>query len=110
MSTAPTGTATDETLELLRGMLEERFVVQTNRLTELTVRGQLPGRGGLDAHTLEAHVSAVRRAIADTAGALRRMSEGSYGVCEDCHRAIPLGRLRSWPSARYCTRCQGNRG
>lgn len=95
-----------EGLELLRTMLEEQFVVQTNRLTELTVYGRLPGHGGYDPRTLEVHAAAARRAIADTAGALRRMSEGSYGRCVACHCSIPLARLRAVPHARHCSRCR----
>jgi len=29
-----------------------------------------------------------------------------YGVCEECHRAIALARLRVMPAARLCTICQ----
>ncbi|WP_285691488.1 TraR/DksA C4-type zinc finger protein [Actinoplanes sp. NBRC 103695] len=36
------------------------------------------------------------------------MSEGTRGTCEDCHRPIPLGRLRAMPQARHCTRCHRN--
>ncbi|UQU64633.1 TraR/DksA C4-type zinc finger protein [Couchioplanes caeruleus] len=109
----PTETAavTGEPLELLRAMLEEQFVVQTNRLTELTIYGRLPGHGGYDPHMLDLLAAAARRSIADTAQALRRMSEGTYGHCANCRRPIPLGRLRSVPQATHCTRCdQPGRG
>ncbi|HEX5201489.1 TraR/DksA family transcriptional regulator [Paractinoplanes rhizophilus] len=98
-----------EPLELLRTMLEEQFALHTQRLTELTVYGRLPGHGGYDRHTLDVLAAASRQAIADAAGALRRMSEGTYGVCEDCGRPIPLGRLRALPHARHCTRCDPGR-
>jgi DnaK suppressor protein len=35
-----------------------------------------------------------------------RLAAGTYGVCEDCHTAIPLARLRAIPTARYCVKCQ----
>jgi hypothetical protein len=105
----PPETAVAEPLELLRIMLEEQFALHTNRLTELTVYGRLPGHGGYDRHTLDVQVAASRQAIADTAGALRRMSEGTYGICEECQSAIPLGRLRVVPHARSCTRCDPHR-
>jgi RNA polymerase-binding transcription factor DksA len=100
-----TETVADEPLELLRSMIEEQFVLQTNRLTDLTIHRRLPGHGGYDSHTLELLAAAARQGIADTAHALQRMSEGTYGACENCGRAIPLGRLRAVPHARYCTRC-----
>jgi DnaK suppressor protein len=104
----PTDVA-DEPMELLRSMLEEQFAVHTNRLTELTVYGRLPGHGGHDPDVLRVLAADARQGIADTAQALRRMTEGSYGICEDCGKAIPLGRLRSLPHARQCVRCQRHR-
>jgi len=95
-----------EPMELLRSMLEEEFAVQTARLTELTVYARTPGRGGYDAHTLDLLAAAARQRIADTARALRRMSEGTYGVCGDCDRPIPLGRLHSMPYAGHCALCE----
>lgn len=41
-------------------------------------------------------------------GALQRFEEGSYGVCEDCGRAVEWGRLKVLPytSLRVeCIRC-----
>jgi DnaK suppressor protein len=38
--------------------------------------------------------------------ALRRASDGSYGLCEDCDVAIPLPRLEAEPTALRCVRCQ----
>jgi DnaK suppressor protein len=35
-----------------------------------------------------------------------RLAAGTYGVCEACHRAIPIARLRAMPTARYCVACQ----
>ncbi|MCU7730980.1 TraR/DksA C4-type zinc finger protein [Actinoplanes sp. KI2] len=106
---AETAAVAGEPLELLRTMLEEQFAVQTSRLTELTVYGRLPGHGGYDPRTLELLAATARRNIADTAQALRRMSEGAYGLCQDCRRPIPLGRLRAVPHATSCTRCDRHR-
>ena len=38
--------------------------------------------------------------------ALLRLEGGTYGVCQDCQRAIPLARLRAMPAARLCVPCQ----
>jgi DnaK suppressor protein len=38
--------------------------------------------------------------------ALRRLDEGTYGVCEDCEEPISQGRLRALPFARRCVECQ----
>lgn len=37
--------------------------------------------------------------------ALRRIEEGSYGLCVDCGVAIPFDRLRAEPWARRCVAC-----
>src|SRR3954470_2622619 len=95
--------------ELLRTMLEERFAVHTARLTQLTVYRRLPRHGGHDAHTLDVLATSARQGIAETAQALRRMSEGTYGICEGCHKPIPLGRLRVVPHATHCVPCAAKR-
>lgn len=38
--------------------------------------------------------------------ALARLSEGSYGLCEDCAQRIPQARLEAEPTALRCVRCQ----
>jgi RNA polymerase-binding protein DksA len=39
-------------------------------------------------------------------GAMLRMSDGSYGSCEDCGLAIEFERLRATPFATRCFDCQ----
>ncbi|MGB6067753.1 MAG: TraR/DksA family transcriptional regulator [Desulfomonilaceae bacterium] len=38
--------------------------------------------------------------------ALERLKHGEYGVCEECGEPIPEQRLRLFPAARLCVRCQ----
>ncbi len=38
--------------------------------------------------------------------ALRRLDDGTYGVCQDCHEAIVPKRLDALPWAKYCLPCQ----
>lgn len=45
----------------------------------------------------------VRR---DVEGALRRLEEGTYGICEGCGNEISEGRLRVMPFAHYCVPCR----
>jgi len=37
--------------------------------------------------------------------ALRRISEGTYGICEKCGGPIPKARLEIVPHARFCMKC-----
>jgi RNA polymerase-binding transcription factor DksA len=94
-------------IEVLRTALEAQFQRSTEQLAVLTVRSQRPDRGGYeDDDTLAALIASARRAVADTAQALRRMAEGSYGICERCAADIPLQRLEILPHARFCVPCQ----
>ena len=38
--------------------------------------------------------------------ALRKIGEGSYGVCEECSKAITQKRLLAMPHAPLCIKCQ----
>lgn len=41
--------------------------------------------------------------------ALRKLEEGSYGICEDCGAEISEERLRIIPFAIYCVECMESR-
>jgi RNA polymerase-binding protein DksA len=51
------------------------------------------------------HVEELR----DIEAALRRMVEGSFGACSDCGADIGFERLKVYPTAKRCVRCQGQR-
>ena len=38
--------------------------------------------------------------------ALKKMEEGTYGICEECEDEIPPGRLKVMPLAKLCLMCQ----
>jgi len=41
--------------------------------------------------------------------ALKKIDEGSFGICEDCKGLITKVRLRAVPYARLCVKCQQKR-
>lgn len=43
----------------------------------------------------------LRHSLADVKHALSKLDKGTYGLCEECGRAIPERRLRRIPEARY---------
>jgi len=47
-----------------------------------------------------------RHELDEIEAAQARLEAGAFGVCESCHRAIPLARLRAIPTARTCAICQ----
>lgn len=44
--------------------------------------------------------------LAEVSDALRRIQNGTYGICEGCEEKIPVKRLEVFPSARFCVNCQ----
>jgi Prokaryotic dksA/traR C4-type zinc finger len=52
---------------------------------------------------LAAYDVGLRVAVRD---ALAKLTSGTYGYCETCHRPIPAARLEAVPYARRCVACQ----
>ena len=46
------------------------------------------------------------RLINKIKGALDRIEDGSFGICEMCEEEISIGRLRARPVASYCIQCK----
>ena len=65
----------------------------------------LDSRAAID----EATVSMAARELADVSAALRRIENGTYGVCEECGEPIAEARLRALPATPFCTACQAAR-
>lgn len=53
---------------------------------------------------------AARREIGEIDEAVRRWEAGTYGVCVDCGRGIPIARLRARPFATRCVSCAEKAG
>jgi RNA polymerase-binding transcription factor DksA len=51
----------------------------------------------------------VRRELAEIERALRRIDDGSYGLCQACGGPMGMQRIRAIPEARYCVSCSGGR-
>ena len=60
---------------------------------------------GFERAQLTALLTAARHRVTDVDDALRRIDEGTYGVCEQCGRPIAPDRLAVRPSARRCIAC-----
>jgi RNA polymerase-binding transcription factor len=59
------------------------------------------------------HVAALasqaRDHLAQIEAAMRRLAQGSYGICEECAQAIPAARLAARPAAATCLPCATRR-
>jgi len=49
---------------------------------------------------------AGRQTLGDIMEALKKMEEGTYGVCDVCNKPIDMPRLEAVPQARLCISCQ----
>lgn len=47
-----------------------------------------------------------RESLYDLDDALKRIEEGTFGICEDCKGLITKVRLKALPYARSCVKCQ----
>lgn len=53
--------------------------------------------------------SGERKSLYELDDALKRIEEGTFGICDDCKSTITKIRLRAVPSARLCIKCQEKR-
>jgi len=50
-----------------------------------------------------------RKFLYELEDALKRIEDGTYGVCQDCDSFIARTRLKAVPQARLCVKCQEKR-
>jgi DnaK suppressor protein len=59
------------------------------------------------------HVAALasqaREHLARIDAAVRRLADGSYGICDSCAQPIPAARLAARPVTTTCLSCAGQR-
>ena len=55
-------------------------------------------------------VRQVKHRLLEIDGAISRLDDGTYGVCESCGGPIGEGRLDARPTARTCMPCAGASG
>jgi len=104
-----------ERLEEMRGQIERSILV---------LQGEHPsGRAEVDSpqdpadagttlsetDRTEAALAAVQSQQRLVMDALVRIDRGVYGVCADCGKPIPEGRLDARPEAARCVGCQSKR-
>lgn len=49
---------------------------------------------------------AEKNELEEINNAIKKLEDGSYGVCESCTAEIPLDRLKVKPYAKFCTSCR----
>jgi len=56
--------------------------------------------------TIEAQIKDLEKKLTNINAALKKIESGGYGICERCHKNIPLARLKLIPEALYCVSCE----
>ena len=87
-------------------VLQEQFEQQNDELVRLAGFRTGAGTTALSPRAIDELTATARQALAETAQALQRMNDGTYGTCQHCGHGIPLERLEVLPSTRYCAHCQ----
>ena len=57
---------------------------------------------GFQFSSIDRHIEEIR----DIDAALIRIADGNYGTCTDCGGTIDPERLKAYPTAKRCHRCQ----
>ena len=76
------------------------------RVDQLTAIEVAAAQYGSDELTI-AQLAAVQLSVEEIDGAVHRLDQGAYGVCQHCWTPIAAERLEILPHARFCVRCQG---
>lgn len=53
----------------------------------------------------EALAAQLEEALSNVKAALKKIDEGTYGVCEKCGKSISPARLEAKPASAYCIDC-----
>ena len=99
---------------LARNLAEDNDLDESEQSStgELTSFDQHPGDMGTETFEREkdlAILTTLEDQIAQVEDALRRLDDGSYGICQACGKPIAEERLEVLPTARYCIEDQGAR-
>jgi len=49
----------------------------------------------------------LEKTLEDIELAMKKISQGRYGICEKCGKPIPMERLQAFPTAKFCLDCKG---
>lgn len=102
-------------LKEMRSRLRERKEVLVEQL-DIENEKVMPTGAGRDKADLaydyayrvrrEARLNRLENQIAEVNKALKRIKDGSYGICTNCGKAINPERLEALPYAELCINCQ----
>jgi len=92
--------------ELMARLQDHRHDMTAERVPDDTYA--LASRTLLEDLTVDS-MERERQLLVEIEGALERLEDGEFGVCEGCGTDIPNRRLQALPWARYCIDCAERR-
>ncbi len=98
---------TDTALEQMRDLKEGEMSNYTP--SELSNYDNHPAELGSELYTVEMNLALKvheQTKLNDIKLALKKIDNGTYGVCENCKKEINPERLEVMPAARFCMECQ----
>jgi RNA polymerase-binding transcription factor DksA len=101
-------------LEAERARLEslrEKLRIRESETEELGELSSVDSPAELGTETFERELrvttlTMVEEELREVDDALRRLADGTYGMCEACGRPIEEARLQAKPAARFCVEDQ----
>ncbi|MCA9135935.1 MAG: TraR/DksA family transcriptional regulator [Planctomycetales bacterium] len=104
----------DAIKKLRTTLLKRRDVLIRSAIGDLSLLQGKPSKTGdvLDAvaDTVQSELNSQlleveSRELEAIDAAIKRLDDGKYGNCDECHKPIPLTRLRAVPHAKECITC-----
>jgi DnaK suppressor protein len=89
-------------------LLDELASLKVERSIDAIEKGdEIDLATGEISRELQARLSMLQqKQLKEIQDALERLKHGEYGICEECGEPIPEQRLRLFPAAKMCVRCQ----
>jgi DnaK suppressor protein len=98
-------TLTDETRRLLVEYDESQYGHLAGEVHDIGEESVADLLVDLELADMDRHIEEIR----DIEAALLRVAGQAYGICIDCEGPIDYERLRVYPTAKRCARCQERR-
>jgi RNA polymerase-binding protein DksA len=95
----------NEILGNVTTMEDETFKKERSELSSMPFHMADAGSDNFEQEFALDLMDSEKKMLAEIDGALRRIEEGTYGVCEGRGEPIPKARLNAIPWARYCVQC-----
>jgi DnaK suppressor protein len=88
-------------------MEDETFKKERSELSSMPFHMADMGSDNFEQEFALGLMDGERKILAEIDGALRRIEDGTFGICEGKGEKIPKARLSAIPWARYCVACAG---